>query len=155
LITFDLTCKLPFMLKRNPVYEAIRKGKYFEIWYEPMFDEPRRVVAMTNMVNIIKATGGKNLIVSSRATDGNTHRTPYDAAALLISLGLEKNKALGTMTENCQKVINNGQHRLYLKGAIQEIPRAIGTKLSKRIEKHRESIKKIQKKLEKDKCKPI
>jgi RNase P/RNase MRP subunit p30 len=143
------------MLKRNPVYEAIRKGKHFEIWYEPMFDEARRVVAMTNMVNIIKATGGKNLVVSSRATDGSTHRTPFDAAALLVSLGLDKSKALGTMTENCQKVIANGQHRLYLKGAIQEIPRPLATKLSKRIEKHRESIKKIQKKLKEDKGKPI
>ena len=53
------------MLKRNPTYEAIRKGKFFEIYYEPAFDENRRVIAMTNMVNIIKATGGKNLIVSS------------------------------------------------------------------------------------------
>jgi RNase P/RNase MRP subunit p30 len=49
---------------------------------------------MTNMINIIKATGGKNLIVSSRANQNGTHRTPYDVAALLISLGLDKNKAL-------------------------------------------------------------
>jgi RNase P/RNase MRP subunit p30 len=49
---------------------------------------------MTNMINIIKATGGKNLIVSSHANQNGTHRTPYDVAALLISLGLDKNKAL-------------------------------------------------------------
>jgi RNase P/RNase MRP subunit p30 len=85
------------MLKRNPTYEAIRKGKFFEIYYEPAFDENRRVIAMTNMVNIIKATGGKNLIVSSHAHQNSTHRTPYDVAALLISLGMDKNKALATM----------------------------------------------------------
>lgn len=62
-----------------------------------MFDEAKRVVAMTNMVNIIKATGGKNLIVSSHASDGSTHRSPYDVAALLISLGLDKCKALTTI----------------------------------------------------------
>ena len=28
-ISLDIGNKLPFMLKRNPVYEAIRKGKYF------------------------------------------------------------------------------------------------------------------------------
>jgi hypothetical protein len=29
IICFDMGAKLPFMLKRNPVYEALRKGKYF------------------------------------------------------------------------------------------------------------------------------
>ena len=62
-----------------------------------MFDETKRVVAMTNMINIIKATGGKNLIVSSHASNNGTHRTPYDVAALLISMGLDKNKALTSM----------------------------------------------------------
>lgn len=62
-----------------------------------MFDESTRVVAMTNMVNIIKATGGKNLIVSSHAGEASKHRTPYDVAALLVSLGLDKNKALAAM----------------------------------------------------------
>lgn len=57
---------------------------------------------MTNMINIIKATGGKNLIVSSHANQGGTHRTPYDVAAMLISLGLDKNKALETINQNCQ-----------------------------------------------------
>lgn len=52
---------------------------------------------MTNMINIIKATGGKNLIVSSHASGNGTHRSPYDVAALLISLGLDKNKSLATM----------------------------------------------------------
>jgi RNase P/RNase MRP subunit p30 len=124
------------MLKRNPVYEAINKGKYFEICYEPMFDESRRVIAMTNMVNILKATGGKNLITSSHASDVRTHRTPYDVAALLISLGLDKNKALATLKENCQKVISSGHHRLFMKGAIQEIPRSLGIRLNRRIHKH-------------------
>jgi RNase P/RNase MRP subunit p30 len=54
------------------------------------------------MINIIKATGGKNLIVSSHANQSGTHRTPYDVAAMLISLGLDKNKALETINQNCQ-----------------------------------------------------
>ena len=45
------------------------------------------------------------------------------------------------------EVIRNGQHRLYLKGAIQEIPPAIGIKLNKRIQKHRDSLRKAQQKL--------
>ena len=52
---------------------------------------------MTNMVNIIKATGGKNLIISSHVGDHSLYRTPFDVAALMISLGLDKNKALQCM----------------------------------------------------------
>ena len=46
------------------------------------------------------ATQGKNLIVSSHADSIMTHRTPYDAAALMASLSLPKNQALLTMKEN-------------------------------------------------------
>ena len=52
---------------------------------------------MTNIINLIKATGGKNILVSSHADGYKTHRTPYDVAALLITLGIDKNKALSTM----------------------------------------------------------
>ena len=52
---------------------------------------------MTNMINIIKATQGKNIIITSNADSINNHRSPYDAAALLSTLGLSKNQALATM----------------------------------------------------------
>lgn len=52
---------------------------------------------MTNMVNIIKATNGKNIIVSSHSSQNGTHRSPYEVAAMLVSLGLDKNKALACM----------------------------------------------------------
>jgi hypothetical protein len=55
---------------------------------------------MTNMINVIKATGGKNILVTSHSGNFKTHRTPYDVAALMSSLGLSKNLALATMKEN-------------------------------------------------------
>ena len=140
-ITFDVGVKLPFMLKRNPVYEAIRKGKYFEICYQPMFDDDKRVVCMTNIVNIIKATNGKNLIISSHCSDHSTHRTPFDIAALMISLGMNKNAVLACMKDNANEVVRSSQHRKFCKGAIQQIPTEIGLKLGKRIMKHRLRLK--------------
>jgi RNase P/RNase MRP subunit p30 len=65
-----------------------------------MFDENTRVVAMTNMINLIKATNGKNIVVSSHAGNAHTHRTPYDVAALMATLGLSKNQGLTTMKDN-------------------------------------------------------
>lgn len=52
---------------------------------------------MTNIINLIKATNGKNLVVSSHVNSVYQHRTPYDVAALLATLGLPKNQALATM----------------------------------------------------------
>lgn len=92
-----MAVKMPFMLKRNPVYEALRKGKYFEIQYDSIFDENTRVICMTNIINIIKATKGKNIIISSHSSSLYRHRTPYDIASLLISLGMNKNQILACM----------------------------------------------------------
>lgn len=136
-----MSVKLPFMLKRNPVYEALRKGKYFELCYEAIFDDRSRVVAMTNMINLIKATGGKNLIVSSHAGSVARHRTPYDVAALLATLGLPKSQALGTMKDNVEIVLKSAFHRKFFKGSIKELAPVLVDKLSKRIKKHRQAIK--------------
>ena len=76
---------------------------------------------MTNIVNIIKATNGKNLVVSSSSWNYAHHRTPYDVCSMLISLGLKKNVALASMKENCEKVLQNSKHRKFFKGSIQEV----------------------------------
>ena len=102
-----------------------------------MFDDEKRIYAMTNMVNIIKATGGKNLIISSHAGQSGQSRTPFDVAALMISLGLDKNKALSCMKDAPEELIKNAQHRQFMKGTIRQIPASIGKKIGKRIKKHR------------------
>jgi RNase P/RNase MRP subunit p30 len=95
------------------------------------------------MINVIKATGGKNIIVSSNADNSKTHRTPYDIAALLASLGLPKHLALAAMKENAEELLKRAVHRKFFKGTIQEIPEVVVKKLNRRIKKHRESIKKL------------
>ena len=62
-----------------------------------MFEDNTRVICMTNIINIIKATKGKNLIISSHASSIYKHRTPYDVASLLITLGMDKNQTLTCM----------------------------------------------------------
>jgi RNase P/RNase MRP subunit p30 len=129
--------KMPFMLKRNPVYEALRKGKYFELQYDSMFEDNSRVICMTNMINTIKATNAKNIIVTSHANGFKTHRTPYDVAALMTTLGLNKNLALAAMKENAEIVIKGALHRQFFKGTIKEIPEIVVKKIGKKIQKHR------------------
>lgn len=131
------------MLKRNPVYEALRRGKYFELQYASVLEDATRVTCLTNMINIIKATNARNLIVTSHANDTRLHRTPYDVAALLASLGLSKNLALTAMKENAEAVIKSALHRQFFKGTIKELPLTIVKKLGKKIQKHREGLRKV------------
>lgn len=74
---------------------------------------------MTNIINIIKATKGKNIIISSHASNTYRHRTPYDVASLLISLGMNKNQTLACMKENAENVVKSAIHRTYFKGSIR------------------------------------
>ena len=112
-----------------------------------MFDPQRRVVCMTNIVNLIKATNGNNLIVSSHCSEHSSHRTPFDIAALLVSLGMHNNAVLAAMNQNVHQVIRNAQHRAFTKGAIQELPPQVGLKLGKRIQKHRLKLKELHQKI--------
>jgi RNase P/RNase MRP subunit p30 len=89
------------------------------------------------MINIIKATGGKNLIVTSHVNNYKQHRTPFDVAALLSSLGLSKNLVLATMKENAETVLKSAIHRKFFKGTIKDISAIVVKKLGKKIQKHR------------------
>ena len=102
-----------------------------------MLTEDIRVVAMTNIINIIKATQAKNLIVSSQADSGANHRTPYDCAALLASLGLPKHQALQTMKDNVESMLKTSLHRKFFKSTAKEVSQVTAKKLNKRIKKHR------------------
>ena len=112
-----------------------------------MFDDNSRVVAMTNMINIIKATNGKNIIVTSHADNLYHHRTPYDVAALMASLGLNKNQALEAMKGNAEELIRSSVHRKFFKGTIKELPDVVVGKINKKIKKHRDNIKKLKEKM--------
>jgi RNase P/RNase MRP subunit p30 len=108
-----------------------------------MFDDVSRVICMTNIINIIKATGGKNIIFSSHADNFKYHRSPYDVAALAASIGLNKHQTLAAMKENVQAMIRSAFHRKFFKGTIKQISEVVVKKLNKKIQKHREGIKKL------------
>ena len=100
---------------------------------------------MTNTINIIKATKGKNIIISSHSSSLYRHRTPYDIASLLISLGMNKNQILECMKENAENVVKSALHRGYFKGSIKEIGLEDVKKLGKKIMKHKERFRRMVK----------
>lgn len=128
--------KIPFMLKRSPVFEAIRKGKFFEITVGALYDANKKRVCMTNCLNIIKATKGKNLIVSSDVSTTLYHRSGYDICSLLISLGLNKDQAYQCLTDNPKRCVAVGRFKKSYKGTIEVINEdEIGKFRNKQLEK--------------------
>lgn len=114
-----------------------------------MFEEVSRVTCMTNIINIFKATTSKNILITSRADSLNTHRTPYDVAALLATLGFPKNEALAGMKESGEAVVKAALHRQFFKGSIKQMPEGLVKKMGKKIKKHSERIKQLQEGLKK------
>ena len=106
---------------------------------------------MTNMINIFKATKGKNLIISSHSSSFYRHRTPYDVDSLMITLGMNKNQVLACMKGNAENVIKASIHRAFFKGSVKEITLEDVKKLGKKITKHRDNFNKLRQKQIKDK----
>ena len=84
-----------------------------------MFDENKRIFCMTNIVNLIKATNGKNIIVSSHCNEYSQHRSPYDVVSLLITLGMTKEQAFCAIKTAPLEVLKSSAHRKYFKGIIK------------------------------------
>lgn len=122
--------KIPFMLKRSPVYEAIQKGKYFELCYGALFDGSKKRICLTNSINIIKATKGKNLIVTSDAASHIFHRGAVDICSLLTTLGLSRDQALNCIREAPDKCVRSARNRKLYKGVIEVVNKEEAHKLA-------------------------
>lgn len=117
------------MLKRSPVYEAIRKGKYFEISYNALFDSTKKRTCLTNCINIIKATKGKNLIVTSDVSSQIFHRSAIDLCSLLVTLGMSRDKALMCIRDTPDKCVKSARNRKTFKGIIEIVGKEEADKL--------------------------
>lgn len=119
IITFDLTEKLPFHLKRGPVTEAIKKGIMFEVTYSQAIEDMsvRRMI-FSNAIQLIQATKGKNIIFSSGTEEAFYHRSPYDSINLASVLELSKELAYKAVADNPARVIKRSECRKNFKGTI-------------------------------------
>ena len=70
---------MPFYIKKEGITEALNRGIFFELCYcECLLDPSKRKYFLQNSLSIIKATKGKNIILSSNTWDMIFHRSPYD-----------------------------------------------------------------------------
>ncbi|EKX31759.1 hypothetical protein GUITHDRAFT_122047 [Guillardia theta CCMP2712] len=83
IISLDLANRLAFPIK------AIDRGVFFEITYGPCLrDAGARRQLFSNAMELVRATRGRNLIISSQAERAMELRSPHDVISMSEMLGL-------------------------------------------------------------------
>lgn len=103
---------------------AINRGVRFEICYSQCIDSDSngRRNFISNVMNLVRATKGRGLIVSSEARNVLSVRGPADVGNLLGVWGLARERAAETIGVNCRAVIvNEGLKRTSFRGVVDVI----------------------------------
>ncbi|CAK4075477.1 unnamed protein product [Aphanomyces euteiches] len=90
IITFDMSSRLPFQLRKPLIDAAIKRNIYFEIKYmHALGDSSSRRYFFSNASNLIRITKGRNLLFSSGAVREMLLRSPYDIMTVGLIMGLK------------------------------------------------------------------
>lgn len=121
IITFDISDQLLYTVKKTQILEVIRKGISIEICYSSAIsDKEKKKQVLSNCLEIIKATKGKNLIISSQAYNFIYHRSPFDLVAIFSVLGLSQDKTIAALQKNAIACLQRSKQRKLFKGTITE-----------------------------------
>ncbi|KAI9883018.1 MAG: hypothetical protein M1823_005223 [Watsoniomyces obsoletus] len=108
LISLDMTARYPFHFKRSLVRAAIARGIRFEIAYAPGIvssDPAARRNLIGNATQLIRATKGKGIVISSGARSAAGLRGPIDLVNLMAVWGLGSEKGREAVEGEARKVV--------------------------------------------------
>lgn len=89
IISLDMTARLPFPIRPGFVTVALQRGVVFELCYGPMIEDPNfRRHTIGNALTLVRATKGKNIILSSAGKAPWQIRAPVDVINLAGLLGI-------------------------------------------------------------------
>eukprot|EP00933_Yihiella_yeosuensis_P029260 TRINITY_DN22929_c0_g1_i1.p1 TRINITY_DN22929_c0_g1~~TRINITY_DN22929_c0_g1_i1.p1 ORF type:complete len:286 (-),score=60.43 TRINITY_DN22929_c0_g1_i1:57-881(-) len=88
-ISLSLDEKVPFQIRRKDVLTFLGRGGFFELELAPAIrDSGRRRAVIGNAEQLLHATRGRNVFLSSAAIDPIEMRSPHDMANFAAVLGL-------------------------------------------------------------------
>ncbi|KAH7153167.1 RNase P subunit p30-domain-containing protein [Dactylonectria macrodidyma] len=124
LISLDLTQHFPFHFRPKNCMTAVTRGVRFEVPYaQALAADPRgRATFIGNVTNLVRATRGRGIILSSAAKDALSLRAPADVVNLLSVWGLPSEKGmlgLGALPRGL--VVNEGIKRSGFRGVIDVV----------------------------------
>jgi ribonuclease P/MRP protein subunit RPP1 len=110
LISLDLTAMLPFIFKPTPCMAAVSRGVRFEICYHQCLgatEDRKRQMFISNMVNLVRCTKGRGLVISSEVQNALQVRAPADVVNLLAVWGLSTERGMEALGVNPRGVVVN------------------------------------------------
>lgn len=122
MISLDLTQFFPFHFKPKPCMAAVNRGVHFEVCYSQLVasaDQRARGVWIANASELLRATRGRGIVLSSEAKGAGSLRAPADVINLLAVWGLGPEKGLdGLSVRPRAVVVNEGLKRRAFKGVV-------------------------------------
>ncbi|KXS22132.1 PHP domain-like protein [Gonapodya prolifera JEL478] len=112
IISFDLSSRLPFHLKPTTIGLAADRGIFFELALGPAVrDSGARKWLVSNAAQVVKACGGRNLIISGGWTRAIEVRGGHDLANLATLFGLSPSTARAALTTTCRALVARAESR--------------------------------------------
>lgn len=122
MISLDLTQFFPFHFKPKPCMAAVNRGVYFEVCYGQLVgtsDQRARSVWIANAIELLRATRGRGIVLSSEGKGPGSLRAPADVVNLLAVWGLGPEKGLESLRVRPRAVVvNEGLKRRAFKGVV-------------------------------------
>lgn len=111
LISLDLSQRLGYYFKFKMVAESIKRGIRFEICYSQgvLGDAGARRNIISNATQLIRATRGRGIVVSSEAKRAVGCRGPWDVVNLAAIWGLAQDRGYEALSKEARSVIVSAQ----------------------------------------------
>ncbi|CCG81934.1 Ribonuclease P/MRP protein subunit RPP15 / FY16936)) [Taphrina deformans PYCC 5710] len=133
IISLDLSVRLPFYLKHSTLGSATSRGLFLEICYSSsLSDSTARRQLLSNASNLVRASRGRGIIISSEARSAMGLRGPYDLINLATFWGLSQERGRDTIAENARKVVVTATTRRGIHKGVLKITQQPEAKVQKR-----------------------
>ena len=148
LISLDLSQRLTFLLKFKTVSSALQRGIRFEICYSPAIQTSGNSEARRNLISgatqLIRATRGRGIILSSDAKNALGVRGPHDVINLAQVWGLGQERGKEALCEEAGKVVRlAGMKRTSFRGVVDIIDGGGGAESSKQNDAGEDKAKQV------------
>ncbi|KAL8803933.1 MAG: hypothetical protein Q9182_002900 [Xanthomendoza sp. 2 TL-2023] len=113
IISLDCTVRYPFYFRQKTLLAAIERGIRFEICYSQGIlgtGEARRNL-ISNATQLVRATKGRGIVISSEAQRALAIRGPWDVVNLGVGWGLRKERAVEALQREARAVVLGAEMR--------------------------------------------
>ncbi|EPZ31378.1 RNase P subunit p30 domain-containing protein [Rozella allomycis CSF55] len=125
ILSLDMSNRISFLVKHKQAKQLHEKKVQIEITYTSFMasDDIQKRYALSNAMQLVRSSGGKNIIFSSGTLDSFKLRGPEDVSNMAVMMGINDNGlAMKTVTENPRTTIFHAAARLKTyRGVVMEV----------------------------------